>query len=84
MLVRQGPRWLVNDVAEILFGVALRERNRGELPTFKPMDSRSIDSDSFLSANIRTILEVSMLSLLFCLQVETYRRIRVCGLSSIC
>ena len=48
-----------------------REWYGRELAALQPMDSRSIDRDGFFSADVRTILEVAMLTLLLGLQIET-------------
>lgn len=47
-----------------------RERNGAELPALKPVDSCSVDSHCLLRRDIRPILEVVVLPLLLCLQVQ--------------
>ena len=56
------------------FGVVLvgegREGDGAELPAFQPVNSSSVDSHSFLRRDIRPILEVVVLPLLLCLQIQ--------------
>ena len=48
-----------------------RERNRSELPRFEPVNGSRVDRDSLFRRNVRSILEVRVLPLLFSLEVET-------------
>lgn len=56
--------------------VALREWNRREFATLKPMYSGSVDSDGLLSADVGTILEISVLALLLSLEIQAFKIIR--------
>lgn len=46
-------------------------RYRGKLPALKPMDSRSVNRDGFFSTDVRTILQIAMLSFLLGLEIQT-------------
>lgn len=54
-----------------LLRIDLREWNWGEFPALQPMDSRSVDSSCLLGADVGTILQVRVLSLLLGLEVKT-------------
>ena len=57
-----------------------REGNRREATRLEPVHCRRIDGDSFLSRDIRTILQVVVLSLLLSLQKKRFLdRAFVCG-----
>lgn len=55
----------------VVFVVERREGNRSEFTAFEPVNSGCVDSHSLLSGDVGTILEVVVLSLLFCLEPET-------------
>ena len=48
----------------------LRERNWCKLSAFKPMNGCRVDCYGLLSTDIRTILQVSVLTFLLCLQIK--------------
>lgn len=50
-------------------GHNLREGNWGKLATLEPVNSGSVNRNSFLSADVGSILKISMLTLLFSLEV---------------
>jgi hypothetical protein len=52
-----------------------REGNRRELAALEPVHRRRVDSNGFLGTNVRTVLEVRVLTFLFSLQVETYPKV---------
>jgi hypothetical protein len=54
-----------------LEGKNLREGDGSELPTLQPVNCRSIDSYGFFGTNVRAILQVAVLPLLFSLEIET-------------
>jgi hypothetical protein len=47
-----------------------RERDRRKLPTLQPMNGRSVDCDSFLCTDVRTVLEVAVLAFLLGLEIQ--------------
>ncbi len=49
----------------------LRERDRCKLSALKPVDGCRIDCHGLLCTDIWTILEISVLTFLFCLQIKT-------------
>ena len=48
----------------------VREGYRCKLATLKPMNGCRVDCNSLLSADIWTVLEITVLSLLFCLKIQ--------------
>ena len=47
-----------------------REGNRRELAAFEPVDRRCVDCDGLLSADVRTVLEVTVRAILLNLEAE--------------
>lgn len=60
-----------------LLRIDLREWNWSELPALQPMDSRGVDRGRLFCTNVRTILQVRVLSLLLGLEVKTSETTKV-------
>ena len=48
-----------------------RERDGSKFTALKPVNCRRVNGYRLFSANVRTVFEISMLSLLLCLQIQT-------------
>ena len=64
-------------VADRVANQNVREGNGRELATLEPMNSRGVDGNGLLSTDIRAVLEVSVLTLLFGLQVQSSKTTKV-------
>eukprot|EP00398_MALV-I-01_sp_L67-1_P000203 gene202-gene343 len=66
-----------NQELGIMLVVERWERNRSELTRLQPMHSSSVNGNSLFTSNVRTILEVSMLTFLFGLQPKTRKTSKI-------
>ena len=80
MLIVEGPVRVIvvsKKMGEARSRNDLRERNRREFAALEPMDRCSVDCDSLLSADVRAVLEVTVLALLLGLEVQTSETTKV-------
>jgi hypothetical protein len=71
MLIRKWASKIqtVSQSSRINWKLNIQERNRRKLPTLKPVNSCSVNGNSFFSANVRAILQVTVLPLLLSFEI---------------
>ena len=73
VFVGKGTRTIKTSIGHRGSSWNLRKWNGSKLAAFKPMYGGSVNGHGFFSTDVWSIFEITVLSLLLCLQVETCR-----------